>query len=286
MTSPSWTRAGSGRRATGGRLPRPPHSPVDRDEPLTAGRETTLPAPVVASLGGRLPGQPPPVSFSSMATTERDFYVILGVERTATDAEIKRAFRKLAQQWHPDVNTDPAAQERFKEINEAYQVLSDPERRSRYDTFGRAGVDGGPGGPGGPGSRGSAASRTSSTPSSAGERAPDPRGAAGHSPARTFATTCGSPSRRPSRGPRRRSSSPSSSRARRAAATAPSPAPSRSPARNATGAARSAPCARPCSARWSTSAPARAVTARARSSRRRATHATVTAGRSASGRSG
>ena len=78
-----------------------------------------------------------------MATTERDFYALLGVERTATDAEIKRAFRKLAQQWHPDVNTDPAAQERFKEINEAYQVLSDPERRSRYDTFGRAGVDGG-----------------------------------------------------------------------------------------------------------------------------------------------
>jgi molecular chaperone DnaJ len=82
-----------------------------------------------------------------MATTERDFYVILGVERTATDAEIKRAFRKLAQQWHPDVNTDPAAQEQFKEINEAYQVLSDPDRRSRYDTFGRAGVDGA-GGPG------------------------------------------------------------------------------------------------------------------------------------------
>ena len=77
-----------------------------------------------------------------MATTERDFYGLLGVERTATDAEIKRAFRKLAQQWHPDVNTDPAAQARFKEINEAYQVLSDPERRSRYDTFGRAGVDG------------------------------------------------------------------------------------------------------------------------------------------------
>jgi molecular chaperone DnaJ len=78
-----------------------------------------------------------------VATTERDFYLILGVERTATDAEIKRAFRKLAQQWHPDVNTDPAAQERFKEINEAYQVLSDPDRRTRYDTFGRAGVDGG-----------------------------------------------------------------------------------------------------------------------------------------------
>jgi molecular chaperone DnaJ len=84
-----------------------------------------------------------------VATTERDFYVILGVQRTASDAEIKRAFRKLAQQWHPDVNTDPVAQERFKEINEAYQVLSDPDRRSRYDTFGRAGVDGGAaGGPG------------------------------------------------------------------------------------------------------------------------------------------
>ena len=83
-----------------------------------------------------------------MATTERDFYTILGVERSASDAEIKRAFRKLAQQWHPDVNTDPAAQERFKEINEAYQVLSDPERRQRYDMFGRAGIDGGAGGAG------------------------------------------------------------------------------------------------------------------------------------------
>ena len=75
--------------------------------------------------------------------TEQDFYTTLGVERGASDAEIKRAFRKLAQQWHPDVNKDPAAQERFKEINEAYQVLSDPERRQRYDMFGRAGVGGG-----------------------------------------------------------------------------------------------------------------------------------------------
>lgn len=79
-----------------------------------------------------------------MATTERDLYELLGVQRNASDAEIKRAFRKLAQQWHPDVNTDPEAQERFKEINQAYQVLSDPSRRQRYDTFGRAGIDGGP----------------------------------------------------------------------------------------------------------------------------------------------
>ena len=77
-----------------------------------------------------------------MATTERDYYLVLGVERTATDAEIKRAYRKLAQQWHPDVNADPAAHDRFTEINEAYQVLSDPERRGRYDMFGRAGVGG------------------------------------------------------------------------------------------------------------------------------------------------
>ncbi len=78
-----------------------------------------------------------------MATTT-DYYAALGLDRGATDAEIKKAFRKLAQQWHPDVNSDPAAQARFKEINEAYQVLSDPERRQRYDIFGSAGVEGDP----------------------------------------------------------------------------------------------------------------------------------------------
>jgi molecular chaperone DnaJ len=83
-----------------------------------------------------------------MATTERDLYEVLGVGRTASDAEIKRAFRKLAQQWHPDVNADPEAEARFKEASEAYQILSDPDRRQRYDTFGRAGVDGGAGGAG------------------------------------------------------------------------------------------------------------------------------------------
>ncbi|MFO1541135.1 MAG: molecular chaperone DnaJ [Chloroflexota bacterium] len=75
-------------------------------------------------------------------TTARDYYDILGVPRGATDDEVKKAFRRLAQQWHPDVNREPGADERFKEINEAYQVLSDPERRRQYDTFGRAGVGG------------------------------------------------------------------------------------------------------------------------------------------------
>ena len=70
-----------------------------------------------------------------------DYYATLGVDRKASDADIKKAFRRLAQQWHPDVNDDPAAAARFKELNEAYQVLSDPDRRQRYDLFGSAGVE-------------------------------------------------------------------------------------------------------------------------------------------------
>ena len=66
----------------------------------------------------------------------RDFYDILGVPRTATQEELQRAYRKLARANHPDVNKDPAAEERFKEISEAYDVLSDPETRRRYDAFG------------------------------------------------------------------------------------------------------------------------------------------------------
>ena len=78
--------------------------------------------------------------------TQRDYYDILGVPRGAGDDEIKKAFRKLAQQWHPDVNTSTEADVRFKEINEAYQVLSDPQRRQAYDMFGHAATGGAAGG--------------------------------------------------------------------------------------------------------------------------------------------
>ena len=101
--------------------------------------------------------------------TERDYYEVLGIARGATDAEIKSAFRKLAQQWHPDVSQDAPRDARFKEINEAYQVLSDPQRRQTYDMFGKAGLGGA--GEGGFGGGFSAASATSSMRSSAGPAA-------------------------------------------------------------------------------------------------------------------
>lgn len=67
---------------------------------------------------------------------DRDFYRVLGVDRTATPDEIQRAYRRLARTYHPDVNKDPDAERRFQEISEAYDVLSDPETRRRYDAFG------------------------------------------------------------------------------------------------------------------------------------------------------
>ncbi|WP_243094971.1 DnaJ C-terminal domain-containing protein [Thermus thalpophilus] len=68
----------------------------------------------------------------------KDYYAILGVPKNATQEEIKRAYKRLARQYHPDVNKSPEAEERFKEINEAYAVLSDPEKRKLYDTYGTA----------------------------------------------------------------------------------------------------------------------------------------------------
>lgn len=73
---------------------------------------------------------------------KRDYYEVLGIGKNATDAEIKSAYRKLAKKYHPDLNPgDKEAEEKFKEVNEANDVLSDPQKRQRYDQFGFAGVD-------------------------------------------------------------------------------------------------------------------------------------------------
>lgn len=77
-----------------------------------------------------------------MATSSRDYYQVLGVQRDASEEAIKKAFRRLAMQYHPDRNNEKGSEGKFKEINEAYQVLSDPEKRAKYDRFGHAGLGG------------------------------------------------------------------------------------------------------------------------------------------------
>ena len=77
-----------------------------------------------------------------MPEQKRDYYEVLGVAKTATEDELKKAYRKLAKQYHPDLNPgDKTAEAKFKEVNEAYEVLSDKDKRARYDQFGHAGVD-------------------------------------------------------------------------------------------------------------------------------------------------
>ena len=81
---------------------------------------------------------------------DQDYYTLLGVARNASEEDIRRAFRRKAMEYHPDRNKNPDAEEKFKEINEAYQVLSDSKKRAQYDRFGRAGVSGGAQGAGNP----------------------------------------------------------------------------------------------------------------------------------------
>lgn len=81
--------------------------------------------------------------------SKRDYYEVLGVQRGVSEDDLRKAYRKLARQFHPDINKDPGAEDRFKELSEAYDVLSDPAKRQRYDQFGHAanaaGAGGGPG---------------------------------------------------------------------------------------------------------------------------------------------
>jgi molecular chaperone DnaJ len=73
---------------------------------------------------------------------KRDYYEVLGVDKSASEAEIKSAFRKLAKKYHPDVSKEPDAAEKFKEAQEAYAVLSDSSKRQQYDQFGHAAFQG------------------------------------------------------------------------------------------------------------------------------------------------
>ena len=182
---------------------------------------------------------------------KRDYYEVLGVNRDASEEDIRKAYRKLAMAHHPDRNPEnPKAEEKFKEAKEAYEVLSEADKRSAYDRFGHQGVDAQAGSP--------MPSAISSARSSA---------RAVRAPASTAAPICVTTSRSHSRmrraGPRPASASPPWKPARPATAAAPNRGPSRSAVRPVTARARSA------SSRASSPSrrPARAAAAAARSSR-------------------
>ena len=80
---------------------------------------------------------------------ESDPYKVLGVDRDASDAEIKKAYRRLSKKYHPDLNHEPGAEEKFKEVNDAYDILGDPQKKAQYDQFGSTGQQFNGGGAGG-----------------------------------------------------------------------------------------------------------------------------------------
>lgn len=80
---------------------------------------------------------------------KKDYYEVLGINKNATPQEIKKAYRKLSKKYHPDINKEPGADKKFKEITEAYEVLSDENKKAQYDQFGHSAFEGGQGGLGG-----------------------------------------------------------------------------------------------------------------------------------------
>ena len=104
-------------------------------------RARTDPHALRQDRGARGSHQPPGAGAAAMSR-RGDFYALLGVERDASEAEIKKAYRKLAMEFHPDRNHGAEAEERFKEITEAYEVLRDPEQRATYDRYRRGGTQG------------------------------------------------------------------------------------------------------------------------------------------------
>ena len=104
--------------------------------PLTDKREVESRSPVVVSEDGSM-------------SEKRDYYDVLGVEKSASAGDLKNAFRRLARKYHPDRSTEEDAEDRFKEIQEAYAVLSDEQKRAQYDRFGHNGPQGSPFGGGG-----------------------------------------------------------------------------------------------------------------------------------------